>query len=273
MRVIEQQGAVVMAYDPDHRAFPPVKSPKRGDVTNFSRKSRRRLMILLNRLDYTQTRAAFLTLTFSGIPTPKEAKRALKQFRMRLARKFPGASAVWRMEFQERGAIHFHLIIFAMPFWPQRDIQHCWEECTHEEKSIVHINALRSRRKVLYYASKYIAKVEKGDSTTSLDLSPYQHTQEPESIGRVWGWINYEALPLADKHVIVIADAELERYLWWAIRAQSEGRCGNDPHVAMLFCEEAQQLLEWVKRHSTHWAELPSEGKCTVEVVSTSEAL
>jgi hypothetical protein len=110
------------------------------------------------------------------------------------------------MEFQERGSIHFHLLMFNLPFWKQALVQKVWTACTREVRSIVHIKLVHGARSIMSYIAKYIAKADE----TSLEDVSYQHvdedTGEMPSIGRCWGWINKNALPLGQKYEGVLTD-------------------------------------------------------------------
>lgn len=156
-------------------------------------------MRLLARVRIKKVRATFITLTFRGYPSHAEAKRCLHAFLARLHRFAKEASAVWRIEYQTRGAIHFHLLAFDLPFWPQKELQIAWEEITGEICSRVDIRLVRSRRGVASYVSKYIAKVNKPHRKTSLVYPPYLHGTRKWKKGRFWGVHNKKALPLGEK--------------------------------------------------------------------------
>lgn len=179
---------------------------KRGIVRVFTRASRRRLMRFMARLKTRKIRATFITLTFTGIVTNERAKLVFKRFVMRLRRRFPLASSVWRMEFQERGAIHFHLLAFNLPFWKQSDLQQTWEACTEEAMSIVDIRLVHGAKSIMSYVSKYIAKPDERSEITSLEDGSYQHGSAGGLAGRFWGWINKNALPLGQKYEGILTD-------------------------------------------------------------------
>ncbi|MBV9407058.1 MAG: hypothetical protein JO211_17045 [Acidobacteriaceae bacterium] len=92
------------------------------EITGWSAKSRARMVERLCDLDYAPlfgdpTRLlAMYTLTYPGdwlpvAPNGKVCKRHLGQLRKRYARAFGEALAcVWKLEFQNRGAPHFHLL-------------------------------------------------------------------------------------------------------------------------------------------------------------------
>ena len=101
----------------------------RSDIKEWSPKSRSRMVFRLGSLDYQPllgdpTRVPkMLTLTypndwFAVAPDGETAKRHLKMFRARYERKWAEPfRALWKMEFQRRGACHFH-IFTSIPFRP-----------------------------------------------------------------------------------------------------------------------------------------------------------
>lgn len=92
---------------------------RRGSVLQFSKKSRLRLLELFNRLDwdYYTSPVVFITLTYGQRwPKPEQAKKHLTAFLKRVRRAFPESAAVWRVEMQKRGAPHWHLMFFNLPF-------------------------------------------------------------------------------------------------------------------------------------------------------------
>lgn len=249
MIVIEWQGQVLQAKNIDRIPEAPTPNAKRGEIKGFSRRSRSRMIDLMARLDLNKVRVTFLTLTFHGSPTAPEAKKALKRLTMRIRRAFPLASGVWRMEFQERGAIHFHLLLFNFPFVPQRQMQAVWEECTGEDKSIVHITLVRNRRMLMGYVSKYIGKVEEHSSDASLINEPYQHSLSSVKTGRIWGWLNKECLPLAPKFELITDDEDLAGYLWFAVRSLSRGKSGKYQYCAKLYSKDAEDMYTFALQH------------------------
>lgn len=185
----------------------------RGRIKGFSPNSRRRLMRFMARLRMTGVRATFITLTFKGYPTHAEAKRALHAFMSHLYRTYPQASACWRMEYQKRGSIHFHLLCFNLPFWPQKELSKTWTKITGEDASRVDIRLVRSRRGVMFYVSKYIAKVAKKGGSTSFIQVPYLHGYKKWRKGRFWGYHNKKHLPLGQKLEGVLVNDSLIKKL------------------------------------------------------------
>ena len=104
--------------------MPSIKPPRRGQISEFSEPSRRRFLELLATLK-RDGQPVFVTLTYpNAFPTYHEDfKRHLELFWHRLSRRWPGASTLWKLEFQTRKsgenegkvAPHYHLIIYGVP--------------------------------------------------------------------------------------------------------------------------------------------------------------
>lgn len=201
-------------------------------------------MRFLARLKVRKIRATFITLTFSGVPTHEEAKKAFKRFTMRIRRRFENASIVWRLEYQpKRGAIHYHLLCFNLSFWKQKNLQETWQECTRQNMSIVDIRLIHGARSIMAYVSKYIAKVD-SEETTSLDDGTYQHAHPEEPASRFWGYINKELLPLGE----VVAGVLTCRQTIKSLSSLAWSILGNgNPYNSLsfhLFCDNARWLCE-----------------------------
>lgn len=101
--------------------FPPRPAP-RQEITAWSRKSRCNMVRSFCEIDYyTLLRPgrppAMVTLTYPGdwltvAPNGRAAKRHLAMFRRRYRRAWgEGLHAIWKLEFQGRGAPHYHLLM------------------------------------------------------------------------------------------------------------------------------------------------------------------
>ena len=100
----------------------PEQDPSR-EITEWSRKSRANMVRALCELDYRPLLAdpsrlpSMLTLTYPGdwltvAPDGKAAKRHLQALRKRFCKAWGvDLHAVWKLEFQGRGAPHFHLLM------------------------------------------------------------------------------------------------------------------------------------------------------------------
>jgi len=240
---IEAQGRLIEAAQISHATYKNRPAP-RGGIVSFTKASRRRLIKLFARLrSGFRGRKTFVTLTFSGTPKPAEAKAALKRLLMRWSRAYPKASAVWRMEFQDRGAVHFHLICFNLPYIPQFELQQIWTDCTGEDRSIVDIRKIKTMRGVMYYCSKYVAKLPGGAAATSLDCAPYQHDQTSESVGRFWGYWQKATIPFDICLRGLILNDGLERAWRRILQTRSGGKAGEWSSSGFLLMDRATDLL------------------------------
>jgi hypothetical protein len=89
---------------------------RRGCVSEFSWASRRRLLKRIAAINWQVLGDRwFVTLTYQGAGFPtdmRDAKAHLKAWRKRYEARYGKIDvAVWKMEFQARGAVHFHLMI------------------------------------------------------------------------------------------------------------------------------------------------------------------
>lgn len=210
---IEAQGSLLLLKMLDVTKRPVLGSSKRGRVKSFSAKSRLRLMRLLARIKTGKVRATFMTLTFKRYPTNGQAKSALHAFVQHVSRHFPNASGIWRMEFQKRGSIHFHLLWFDLPWWDWKDILATWKRITGQSVARIDVRLVRSRRGVMSYVSKYIAKVQEPSASTFFIHPPYLHGYRRWRKGRFWGYHNKKALPLGEKVMGVLTDNKVIKRL------------------------------------------------------------
>jgi len=203
-----------------------VSGGKRGKVTLFTNSSRFRLLQKMATVKGKGLQSVFITLTYGQkFPSPKEAKRHLDNFLKRIRRHYALVSGFWRFEFQQRGAPHFHVILFDLPFIPKAVIKRWWGKVVgHEfwdytnEKAVppfTRIEFLRGYRKATSYVAKYVAKVSPADGGASgFNIASYLtaegefiHPVTGESdggIGRWWGVFNADCLPLAELVEIVV---------------------------------------------------------------------
>lgn len=218
-------------------------SSKRGVVFDFSKKSRKRLIELFNRMDLTDKRTVFVTLTFSNIPSISDATQAFKRFISRMCYKYQNFCCVWRKEFQKRGAVHYHLLCWNLPFIKQSLLQEIWTECTREDRSIVDIRLVHSKKHALRYVSKYLGKVGDDGVSTSLETLPYSQNEEKVSVGRLWGIVNREVLPMAELCCVRVDNLASLFYLKFTMRSISGGSIAKKTLACMLFSDEAEMLF------------------------------
>jgi len=201
------QGALVVAYRHLPRSVPPQGGKsKRGKVTEFSDRSRKRLMCLLHRL--SPAWGVFITLTIADASvSPQQAKRRLWLIIRWLRNKLGFEAVVWKQEFQKRGAVHFHLLAFSWrrrPPWVEQE-----ELASRWGLGYVWVEFFDKGR-VLAYVAKYVRKPvapagggdpaggdPPGGAPADVDLTDTAISEqggEQDVPGRFWGVVGREAL-------------------------------------------------------------------------------
>ena len=139
----------------------------RGEVRGFSRESRKRLIDLIHQVDRSALRPPlFVTLTYPGEwPSDwQEYKRDLHNWLRRLARRYPAASVIWRLEFQKRGAAHYHVLVFGVTDLPKDWLSASWYEVV-ASGDVRHLAAgtqvatVHTWRGASFYCAKYLGKL------------------------------------------------------------------------------------------------------------------
>ena len=105
-------GMVAKQFRGDNGNMPP--GGPRGVVCGFSKASARRFRLKLAQIDMRACELTFGTLTWHNFwgDDWQDWKRARRRFTARLQYHFPGLLGfIWRLEFQARGAPHFHLLL------------------------------------------------------------------------------------------------------------------------------------------------------------------
>jgi hypothetical protein len=150
----------------DHRGGPNHEPVKRGVVSGFSAGARKRMLEMLNQLEFE--RMTFITLTYPDKwdPDGHEYKKHLRRFRARIERKFGKLRVLWRLEFQKRGAPHYHLLLFDAPWINKTWLSEAWYgsvgsgDPKHLEygTNIKGIASQGENGKIIAYVAKYAAK-------------------------------------------------------------------------------------------------------------------
>jgi hypothetical protein len=167
---------------------PDVHDKTRSEITTFSKASRRRLAFVASNTTIVFT--TLITLTYPGsFPSDgNKVRRDRKAFLDWLRREAPGCEYLWFLEFQKRGAPHFH-VLHDYP-WPttRREVTELRFRVDSTWYRIVgsgdprHLAAgcrtekLRSSRGGAHYAVKYASKMR-------------QKVVPPgyRNVGRFWG--------------------------------------------------------------------------------------
>lgn len=149
----------------------------RSSIHGFSAASRRKLLELCNQIDHEAIAGRshmFVGLTMPGGAEwcsfcPRAAKKMLRAFLKRHRRTYGPLSIIWKLEPQERGAPHFHLMVLGLPAdlhvvgYRTWVADNWWEvvgsgEASHR-RSGTSASRMRTWNGVKWYAAKYIGKV------------------------------------------------------------------------------------------------------------------
>ena len=184
-------------------AVPPqLQNTVRGEVNTFTRPSRNRLIREIS--SYGKLCPIFITLTYgSDYPDAKDSKKHLDRWWKRVTREFPEYWAVWKLEFQERGAPHYHLLVYTKegkPRIPKKWISDSWADVVGDEsirKTGTRVESLRSHRGGIWYATKYLAKVEEPRKASSNNEAETDSDKgdAQRSSGRFWGVLSRKNKP------------------------------------------------------------------------------
>jgi hypothetical protein len=180
---------LIKIIQPDKRTFRQSEiQPKRGEITGFSAKSRNRLIKFMATISREQLRNSYmLTLTYPDFfETNFETYKAhFCAWKKRLSRRNPEIKTIWKLEFQKRGAPHFHILMF----FPQKlskdefksEIQFhktAWFEIVNSNddrhfKAGTRFEGAENFGQLSNYVSKYFGKDD--------------YIPKNEKIGRIWG--------------------------------------------------------------------------------------
>lgn len=159
-------------------------------ISSFSNKSRLNLM---KRLSTIHRKAEFraITLTYKDNVNDKgQYKKDLHAFLQRLRIDHPRIGAIWKLEFQKRGAAHFHLIVFG-GWIDYRWIASTWDRIAGNEFGNSHSTSTR------------IEYPENATNATRYMLSYLEKRPDAEHLareftGRIWGIHNRSTIPFAN---------------------------------------------------------------------------
>jgi hypothetical protein len=208
----------------------------RGAIAGFTRHSRSRLLQKMNMIAPAELPGygKFITLTYPRelLPDWQWAKYQLHHFFIIFWRKYGKHAAIWRMEHQEDGAIHFHIMMFFKPFVPHKWIATTWDamignQVDPRDSASTEIRGMRAWKQTAYYISKYIAK--------DTDISAMDVFN-----GRHWGVRNWSMLPI---HHLIIALTEGEGFAirrWIRRFRLAKGIWTRDFSTAGPYCHQSE---------------------------------
>lgn len=187
---------------------------KRGKITTWSNKSRFALKCALGKVPREALGASlFVTLTYPGeFPPPDDHgvyKDHLRRFLQEMSREWATAAGIWKLEFQERGAAHYHLLVTGLGA-ADLDYVRQWVGVTWyrivgsgDEKHLrftLHESTCQKAKSVagaMSYLAKYVAKADQ--------------TLPGNFTGRYWGKFNRAALPESPKTSLILTGDQANR--------------------------------------------------------------
>jgi len=177
---------------------------KRGEVSDFSRSSRLRLLKKIATLDWSRASPSlFATLTYPNrekLLTSNDLSKHLHLFRRDLEKQTSKKICMlWRIEWEERktgkhtGFLypHFHLMLFRTKFIPWQTVRDSWKKAIGEKGYVrTDVEKCTSLKKCGYYVAKYVAK-----ESVSLVNAAYLDNIH---MGRQWGILRSEMFPACE---------------------------------------------------------------------------
>ena len=225
----------------------------RGEVLGFSGRSRSRLMQHMASLPRASLCMPwFVTLTYPAAYSPDPAvwRKNRRAFLMRIYREFGDCAVIWRLEPQQRGAPHFHLMVFtdAALALPQEGtgrlnwstLSRWWYDIVGSADSwhLIHgvrdVQRVRSWNGVMSYASKYLCK------GSDIRLP-----------GRQWG-IEQKALLL-----IRLVHIAMPSAAWYAVR---RALFGLVPHREPAWSRDSRGRIKRVLTSARYTPQSPHSG-------------
>jgi hypothetical protein len=234
----------------------------RGRCGSFNRRVRRRLQMKVKSINRKRVlcNPKMLTLTYPSTwsLSSDDWKRDLANFEKRLRRKYSRAAGIWVLEFQERGAPHYHLLIYNVPFVCRDWLARAWYEVVasgdaNHLSAGTRVENIRRWDRASAYIGKYASKNEQKLLGGIL----------PEHVGRWWGVFNKRDLPV-DECVQAVSFPDfylvrriLARYINAAMRQDAVAR-GRNPRrrryrgsvfsglTAYMDCETAFKLMRYL---------------------------
>jgi len=242
---------------------------QRDSISGFSRESRRRMMNLLNRIERSAfKKAKLITLTYHrNEQNHKKSKYHLKRFIQEIRRHYPDHAGVWKLEYQERGAIHYHVLSIGR-FIPHETIARTWTRIAEPGNdqhlaSGTEIRCVRDARNGTAYVSKYIGKLidSRCEQRGREDMDGGKEVEGTDGVGRgskkvfrgrFWGVFNRKRLPLASPETVVLEGrraSEIQGYL--KARYSLGGTAGSVVSVYTGSDSEHQKVMEKIYEFTT----------------------
>jgi hypothetical protein len=232
---------------------------KRGEIIGHSPKSQRRARMFLAKIPNVEIMNGLLvTLTYPGkqaadkLPDASEYeiyKEHLRRFNQEMVRKW-GGSGAWFLEFQVRGAPHYHLIVFgvghsqlkAFQVWVSSEWNRIVDGGEDHLRAGTRVEIPKNCNAARNYVTAYFTKGAQAPAEAK--------------VGRYWGKFGTKSIPMADEveEELTPAQAKIatrtarrafERRVWNSAWRRLHVWVGEKaPQVKSLTTWEFRQLCE-----------------------------
>lgn len=211
------------------------RDTKRGMIRGFSHGSRTRLLDRLNSVERSTlpNHGKFVLLTYGDEfgSDWRRWKQDIRDMHDAMRRKYGPFRAVWRMEFQERGAPHFHLMVWIDVKLDFDFMREAWSRIATEGYAnhgllYVGLQAMRSWGGCVWYCAKYISKLAPADA-------------ERHESGRHWGTWGGELWKFTvQKAVLTVCE-----FLWVRYKLLEHRAKGREVRVPASKCQGCRVFM------------------------------
>ena len=178
-----------------NKDLPKKQTSKREKVKTFSRKSRRNLFKYILKLENREG-FYFITLTYPSEYNENYEtwKKQLHQLYSSLKYHYPEMGFLWKLEFQKRGAPHFHLLAFVPTTPPIQEIKKLIKDTWYrivsiKSKGFRHWGTDVKEVKDIRSSGFYLAMYQCKDQNHRTDIQT----------GRIWGIYGRKMMPMSEQ--------------------------------------------------------------------------
>lgn len=180
----------------------------RGSITEFSRQSQARLM---KKLACWRPfgQVIIVTLTYPRqFPNSRRAGQDFERFRRHLRQRYPELAGMWKLEYQKRGAPHYHMVLETGRTAFSLSHFRAWLDQTWIQSRRSNVLArtqaawARDPSRAKYYLAKEVGKTAQSSKAWRNRIN--QATED--HYGRFWGWHQKHRLIFEAREITLPAD-------------------------------------------------------------------
>lgn len=213
-------------------SFNPTKLNTRGGIKKLSKKSLQRMALIVNETEVEFKSIITLTYPKDFISQGRKVKVHLNEYLKYLKYVYPLCGYFWILEFQARGAPHFHILVDRIPDNRERSMLAMkWSEIVvidadkvfYRHNKPEHCEAIRERDGAKRYIMMYALKPQQKKVPNGY-----------HDVGRFWG-CNRKVLSYIPKpEYIKMDEAQLRDFL----RGSGQYACDFDKFPLVLYCRK-----------------------------------